>query len=101
MHCLERSNRSLLSRRDSFLQGANFSSQRGLIPDRAGGASEQRRDFGTSLRKPEDVVDEEQHILIFLVAKIFGNGEARQRHSQTSTGRFIHLAVYQSNFRIL
>ena len=58
-----------------------------------------RRHFGTGLRKPEDVVDEQQHVLILLVAEVFGDREAGQGHAQASAGRFIHLAVHQGDFR--
>src|SRR5207302_1938053 len=45
----------------------------------------------------ENVIDEEQHILVLLVAEIFGDGEAGKGHAQTGTRRLIHLAVHEGN----
>ena len=61
---LERRDRSLLRRRDAFLQHAHLGGQRRLVADGAGRAAEQRRHFGARLREAEDVVDEEQHVLV-------------------------------------
>ena len=56
---------------------------------------EQRGDLGARLREAEDVVDEEQHVLAFLVAEVFGGGEAGQRHAQPRARRLGHLAEDQ------
>ena len=47
----------------------------------------------------KDVVDEQQHVLILLVAEIFGDGEPGQRDAQTRARRLVHLAVHESDFR--
>jgi peptide chain release factor 1 len=47
------------------------------------------------LREPEDVVDEEQHVLAFLVAEVLGRGERGQRHAQARARRLRHLAEDQ------
>src|ERR687886_746831 len=41
-------------------------------------ASEQRRYLRSRLREPEDVVDEQQHVLTFLIAKVLGDRERGQ-----------------------
>jgi hypothetical protein len=56
----------------------------------AGRASKQRRDFGSGLGKPENVVDEtarpdSSH------REIFGDREAGQSNAQTGAWRLIHL----------
>ncbi len=51
--------------------------------------------FRTGLREAENIVDEQQHVLIFFVAEIFGDGQRGQRHAQTRPGRLRHLAVDQ------
>ena len=99
VHRLERSDRTLLGRGDAFLQVAHFRGERRLVTDGAGGAAEQRGHFGAGLRETENVVDEQQHVLVFFVAEIFGHGEAGQRDAQTRAGRLVHLAVHQSDFR--
>ena len=55
----------------------------------------QRRHFRAGLGETEDVVDEEQHILAFGVAEVFGNGEARQADARARARRLVHLAVDQ------
>src|SRR3546814_10598212 len=61
--------------------------------------AEQRRHFRTRLRKAEDVVDEEEHVLAFLIAEIFGDRQARQRNARTRTRRLVHLAEHERNLR--
>jgi hypothetical protein len=49
----------------------------------------------TSLGESENVVNEQQHILSFLVSEIFSNSEACQSHSSPSARGLIHLAIHQ------
>ena len=56
---------------------------------------EQRRHFGAGLGEAEDVVDEEQHVLAFLVAEIFGHRQAGQADAGAGARRLVHLAVDQ------
>src|SRR5713101_3979018 len=90
---LEGRDRTFLGGGNSFLQRTHLGRKRRLVTDGAGGAAEQGRHLGASLRKTENVVDEEQHILVFFVAKIFGDGEAGESHAQASARRLIHLSV--------
>ncbi len=69
-----------------------------MISDGRGHAAQQRGHFRTSLGKPEDVVDEEQHVLIFLVPEKLGNGQTSQGHTQTSSRGFVHLPIDQCCF---
>ena len=66
-----------------------------LISDRRRHAAKQRRNFRTCLREAEDVVDEQQHVLTFFVAEIFGDRQTRKTDAQTRPGRLGHLAVDQ------
>ena len=100
VHGLERRDRALLGGRDALLEHAHFRGERGLVADGARHAPEQRRDFRSGLREPEDVVDEEQHVLALLVAEVLGDGEARERHAQTGARRLVHLAVHQGDLRL-
>ena len=96
---LHRSDRALLRRRDAFLQFTHFGGEVRLITHRARHAAEQRRHFRTRLREAENIVDEEQHVLAFLIAEIFGDGEAGQTHAQARPGRLGHLAIDQRDLR--
>src|SRR5258708_15025168 len=75
---LKRGNRSVVSRSNSFRQVAHFRSQRRLITDRRGSTTEQRRNLGTSLRKTEDIVDKQQHVLVLLIPKVLCHGQRRE-----------------------
>ena len=85
----------VLGRGDALLQLAHFGGEVGLVSDRGRHAAEQRRYFRTGLREAENVVDEEQHVLLFFVAEVFGDGEAGQADAQARSGRLGHLAVDQ------
>ncbi len=81
--------------------GSHFGQQRGLIADGARHAPQQRGDFRAGLREPEDVVDEEQHVLLLGVAEVLGDGQAAQRDAQTRAWRLGHLSVDQRGSRLL
>ncbi|HYA68558.1 MAG TPA: hypothetical protein VED63_07485, partial [Acidimicrobiales bacterium] len=57
--------------------------------------TEQRRHLGPGLGEPEDVVDEQQHVLARLVAEPLGHRQRGQRHPHTGAGRLIHLTEHQ------
>ena len=61
---LHRRDGALLGGSDALLQFAHFGGQVGLVTDGRRHAAEQRRNFRARLREPENVVDEEQHVLM-------------------------------------
>src|SRR6266850_5390334 len=96
---LHRRDRALLRGGDALLQLAHLGAQRRLIPDRRRHPAEQRRDFGPGLREPEDVVDEQQHVLAFLVAEVLGGGEAGETDAQSRAGGLGHLPEDERGLR--
>ncbi len=92
---LDRRDRALVGRGDPLLQTAHVGAQRRLVAHGRGDAAEQRRHLGARLGEAEDVVDEEQHVLVLLVAEILGEGQAGEADTGTGTGRLVHLAVDQ------
>ena len=92
---LHRGDRALLGRGDPLLQRTHVGGQRRLIAHRRGDAAQERRHLGTRLGEAEDVVDEEQDVLAFLVAEILGDRETGQGHARAGAGRLVHLAVDQ------
>ena len=96
---LDRRDRALRRRRDALLELPHLGRQRGLVAHRAGHAPEERRDLGARLHEPEDVVDEEQHVLVSLVAEVLGHREAREADPQARAGRLVHLAVDERRLR--
>jgi len=51
------------------------------------------------LREPEDVVDEEQHVLVLLVAEVLGDREAGKRDAQAGARGLVHLTIDQGDLR--
>ena len=82
-------------RGDALLQLTHLVGQRGLVTHRGRHAAEQRRHLGAGLGEPEDVVDEQQHVLLLLVAEVLGHGQRRQRDAHTRAGRLVHLTEHQ------
>src|SRR4029077_12121504 len=97
VHRLERSDRAVLGGSDALLQGSHFRGESWLVTHCARGAAQQGGNLGPCLRKAKNVIDEQQHILVLLIAEVLGNGETRQGHAQAGTRRFIHLPVHQSD----
>lgn len=51
--------------------------------------------------KPEDVIDEKQHVLAFFVSEIFGDSKSGKTDSCSGAGGFVHLSVNQSGLTIV
>ena len=96
---LDRGDRTLGGCGDAFLKRAHVGRQCRLITNSRGDTAEKGRHFGSRLREAEDVVDEEQNVLAFLVTEIFGQCQAGQRDARAGTRRLVHLAVYQRRLR--
>ena len=92
---LDRGDRALAGRRDSLLEVAHLRLQGRLVADRGGHPPEQRRDLGAGLDEPEDVVDEEQHVLAALLAEVLRHGQPGERHPEARARRLVHLAEDQ------
>src|SRR3954470_17805007 len=88
---LDRRDRALAGRGDALLQLAHLGLERRLVADLRRHAAEQRGDLGAGLDEPEDVVDEEQHVLA-LLAVVLRHRQAGQRDAHAGSGRLVHLA---------
>ena len=80
---------------DPLLQFAQVRGQRRLVTDGGGHAAQERRNLGAGLGEPEDVVDEEKHVLPFHIAEVLGGRQGREGHAGARSRRFRHLAVDQ------
>ena len=92
---LDGRDRALLRRGDPLLELAQLRGQVGLVADGRGHPAEEGRNFGAGLGEAEDVVDEEEDVLVHLVAEIFGDGKRRQPDPEAGSRRLGHLAVDQ------
>jgi hypothetical protein len=90
---LEGGDGTLLGGGDALLHGAHFGGEGGLVTHGGRRAAEEGGHFGTGLGETEDVVDEEEHVLVLLIAEVLGHGEGGESDAETGTWRLVHLAV--------
>ena len=94
VHRLDRGDRGAGDRGDAFLQRRHFGGQRRLVADARGQPAQQAGDLAAGLHEAEHVVDQQQHVLVLLVAEILGDGErgrgrrASGRRAVRSSGRY-------------
>jgi peptide chain release factor 1 len=62
-----------------------------LVTDGGGDTTKQSGHLRTGLSESENVVDEEQHILAFLVTEVLGDSETSKSHTCTCTRGLVHL----------
>ncbi|CAB4999710.1 unannotated protein [freshwater metagenome] len=91
---LHRGDRSTADRGDSLLQLAHFISQGRLVAHRGWHPAEQSGYLRARLGEPEDVVDEEQHILLLHVAEVLRHGQGRKRNAHAGARGLIHLTEH-------
>jgi peptide chain release factor 1 len=96
---LHRRDGALFRRRDALLQFAEVGGQGRLVTHGRGHAPEQGRHLRVRLREAEDVVDEQQNVLSFLVAEVLGAGHRGQADAGACSRRLVHLPVDESRFR--
>ena len=82
-------------RGDALLELTHLVGQRRLVAHRGRHPAEQGGDLGAGLGEPEDVVDEQQHVLALLVAEVLRHGQRRQRDAHTGARRLVHLTEHQ------
>mmetsp|Transcript_7769 Transcript_7769/g.19831 ORF Transcript_7769/g.19831 Transcript_7769/m.19831 type:complete len:565 (+) Transcript_7769:104-1798(+) len=97
---LHRGDRALARGRDALLHLTHVGREGRLVADGRGDAAEQGRHLRACLRVPEDVVDEEQHVLALHVTEVLRDRERRQRDARASARRLVHLAVHERGLRL-
>ena len=85
---------------DTLLHNTHIDGQSGLVTDSRGDTTEQGRHLGTGLGETENVVNEEQHILTFLVTEVLGDGETGQSDTGTGTWGLVHLTEHQGHLGV-
>ena len=80
---------------DPLLQLAHLVGQGGLVSHGRGHPAEQRGHLRAGLGEPEDVVDEQQHVLALHIAEVLGHGQRGQADPQPDARRLVHLAEDQ------
>ncbi len=92
---LHRGDRVAAGRGDPLLQLTHLVGQRRLVADRRRHPAEQRGHLRAGLREPEDVVDEQQHVLLLHVAEVLGHGQRGQTDPEPGARRLVHLTEHQ------
>src|SRR5260221_12138214 len=92
---LHRGDRVASGRGDPLLQLAHLVGQRRLVAHRGRHPAQQRGYLRARLGEPEDVVDEQQHVLALDVAEVLGHRERGQADPQPGARRLVHLAEHQ------
>ena len=82
-------------RGDPLLEHAHLVGEVGLVAHRGRHPAEQGRDLGPGLGEPEDVVDEQQHVLVLHVAEVLRHRQRGQGDAQPGARRLVHLAEHQ------
>ena len=96
---LDTRNRSLLGGSNALLERTKIRGEGGLVSYSGGDAAEERGHLGARLGEAEDVVDEEEHILSLVVAKVLGDGESGESYARARARGLVHLSVHERSLR--
>ena len=80
---------------NAFLQLSQFRAQRRLISESRRQPSHQARHFRAGLNETEHVVDQQQHVLTFVVSEVFCHRQRRMTDTKPRAGRVVHLAEHE------
>ncbi len=80
---------------DALFQVRKFGGQRRLVAEPRRQLAHQPGNFRAGLDEAENVVDQQQHVLARVVAKILGHGQGRVADAKARARRFVHLAEHQ------
>ena len=98
VNSLYRCDGSLSCGSNTLLQCAHLGCQRRLVSYCGRHTAKQSRNLGTCLRKSENIIDEQQHILIFHITEVFCHGKAGKSDTHTRSRRLVHLSIDQCCF---
>ena len=96
VHSLNGGDRTRFGGSDALLQNPHLSREGGLVTHCGGHTAQQCRYFRTRQCIAIDVVDEQEHVTPF-IAKLFGQREPGETHSESVPRRLVHLPEYQRN----
>src|SRR4051812_8206462 len=92
---LHRGDRATPGRGDPLLELTHLVGQRRLVTHGRRHAAQQGRHLGTGLGEPEDVVDEQQHVLVLHIAEVLRHGQRGQGDAHARARRLVHLAEHE------
>src|SRR3984957_18862953 len=89
---LDRGDRPAIRTGDALLALRQFRTHRWLVAEPRRHLPHQARYFGACLDEAEDVVDEQKHIAMLIIAEIFGYRQRRVADAESGARRLVHLA---------
>ena len=96
---LNRGDGSTRDRGDAFLKLGDLAGKSGLIADARRQTAKQPGDLAARLNQAIDVINQQEHVLMRLVAEVLGDGERRQPGAPASAGRLVHLSEHEGRAR--
>eukprot|EP01137_Pigoraptor_chileana_P012314 Opistho-2@64579 len=96
---LHRGNRALGGGCNALLHRTHVRGKRRLVTDGRGNASEQGRHLRAGLSEPENVVNEEEHVLALNVTEILCDSETGEGDTGAGTRGLVHLSVHKRHLR--
>ena len=86
---------------NALLESTQVSGQSGLVTDSGRDAAKKSRHLRAGLGETEDVVNEEQHILAFLVTEVLGDGQTGKTDTGAGTRGLVHLSVHKGSLGLV
>ena len=92
VHGLDRGDGAGVGVGDALLQPRQLGAHRGLIAEARRHLAHQARHLHAGLDEAKDVVDEQQHVAVLVVAEVLGHRQRRVPHAEPAARRLVHLA---------
>jgi peptide chain release factor 1 len=93
---LDGGNGTVLGGSNTFLHTTHISGKSGLVTDSGRNTTQKGRHLGTGLSETENVINEEKHILTFVITEVFSNGKTSKSDTSTGTRGLVHLTEDKS-----
>jgi hypothetical protein len=88
---LDRGDRAVDRAADALLERRELGRERRLVAEPGRDAAHQPGHLGARLDEPEDVVDQQQHVAVAVVAEVLGHRQGRVPDPQAGAGLLVHL----------
>ena len=96
VHRLHGGDRACIRAGDPLLERGEHRLEVGLVAQPGGHIAQHRRHLGAGLYEPEDVVDQQHHVLVLLVAEPFGHRQTGVADTEPGAGRLVHLSEHEN-----
>mmetsp|Transcript_9612 Transcript_9612/g.12697 ORF Transcript_9612/g.12697 Transcript_9612/m.12697 type:complete len:372 (-) Transcript_9612:145-1260(-) len=101
INSLHRGDGSLGGGGNTFLKSTHVCGKSGLVTDSGRNTSKKCGHLRTGLGETENVINKKQHILVFLITEVLGNGQTSKSDTGAGTWGLVHLTVHKSGLGTL